>query len=292
MYRNVDRNLTTSRLPYRLPAYAPVAVLFWIVHGIYRIQAGGHPHFADVLLPILLFAPWLIHSRFWRRIVCTGTYFMVYYVAFLPVLDDIMVRADWSSIPRLETWLFRGIQPVNIIQEYRTMYLNVFFCIGYSLHIMNVVLPLLYLLIRRKWRDSDGFVSAFLACGYLGFTVYSLFPVVPPRLALPDVAAVIPPWAGGTWQEAGEIFRANPYAAMPSLHCAFPFLSFLYLRWRRYALSWVFLFMSIWLFIGTVYLGEHYVLDVLGGIFIAVLGFSVMRLFSIFIADSTLDNRQ
>ena len=245
-----------------LPSYAPIALAFWLLHAVCRAQAGGRVGLFDVVLPVLLFAPWMLRPRAQRVILSVATYFAVYYAAFLPLLDSITARADWHAISALEAVIFPGQNPVIAIQQYRTPLLNVVFCTGYSLHIANVLVPLLFFIGRKDMDHADSYASAFLACGYLGFAIYLLFPVVPPRLALPEVSAVTPPWASHAWETAGTWFRANPYAAMPSLHCAFPFLSYLYLHSIGSRLRWVFAFMSAWLFIGTVYLGEHYVSDV------------------------------
>lgn len=258
-----------------LPAYAPVALAFWLVHVMYRFRAGGAVGPLDVVLPLLLFAPMAVRTRRRRVLLSVATYFGVYYVAFLPLLGDIEARAHWSTIPHLEEMLFPGGNPVVLIQQYRTQALNILFCLGYSLHIANVLVPLLVFLRRRDLANADAFTSTFLACGYLGFMIYLLFPVVPPRLAMPEVTAVAPPWASAAWETAGSWFRANAYAAMPSLHCAFPFLSYLYLRSIRSRLRWVFAAMSAWLFVGTVYLGEHYVSDVVAAMLVAWVAFRI-----------------
>ncbi len=236
---------------------------------------GPHVSVADFFLPMLLFLPWTLRSRSQRIIVSVATYFVVYYAAFLPLLDSISARANWHQIPELESQFLLGWNPILSIQRYRNTILDTVFCIGYSIHIFNIIVPLFYLLFKDRHSDADGYVSAFLACGYLGFTIYLLYPVAPPRLALTGVESVAPPWASGTWEVAGEWFRANPYAAMPSLHCAFPFLSYLYLRHKGYALKWLFAATSAWLFVGTVYLGEHYLSDVVGAVIVAYLAFII-----------------
>ena len=251
------------------PSYAPIAMLFWLLHVAFRFRGGGPIGVLDLALPALLFAPWALRSRRQRVILSAATYFAVYYAAFLPLLDDITARAHWHEIPAFEAVLFPGPNPVVAIQEWRTTFLNVAFCVGYSLHIANVLVPLLLFLRSGDLDRADSYASSFLACGYLGFAIYLLYPVVPPRLALPEVSAVTPPWASQAWETAGSWFRANPYAAMPSLHCAFPLLSYLYLRSIGSPLRWVFAFMSAWLFVGTVYLGEHYVSDVIAAIPVA-----------------------
>ena len=63
-------------------------------------------------------------------------------------------------------------------------------------------------------------------------------------------------------------------AAMPSIHAAYPFLGFLFgfrlLGWRALPL----LIYSACVWLSVVYLGEHYVVDVIGGIILAGAAFA------------------
>jgi membrane-associated phospholipid phosphatase len=66
----------------------------------------------------------------------------------------------------------------------------------------------------------------------------------------------------------------NPVAAVPSLHAAYPTLDLLFV-WRlfgwRFGLPFAVYPLSVW--VGVVYMGEHYVVDVLLGILYAVVIF-------------------
>ncbi|HTE86816.1 MAG TPA: phosphatase PAP2 family protein [Dehalococcoidia bacterium] len=60
-------------------------------------------------------------------------------------------------------------------------------------------------------------------------------------------------------------FRPNPVAAMPSIHAAFPVLVWLVLwkRWHRW--GWMLVVYPLAMGFAVVYLGQHYVIDVLAG---------------------------
>jgi len=68
----------------------------------------------------------------------------------------------------------------------------------------------------------------------------------------------------------------NKFAAFPSLHAAFPTLAAVY-AWRRY--RWLSVGLIAWTLavaLSIVYLGEHYVVDVLDGLlYVAVAAFIV-----------------
>lgn len=75
-------------------------------------------------------------------------------------------------------------------------------------------------------------------------------------------------------------FESDRYAAFPSLHAAYPWLVSLYaIKIRRFkALPVLVLPVCVWF--SAVYLGEHYVVDLIGGIAYSTCAFLVVeRLF-------------
>ena len=119
------------------------------------------------------------------------------------------------------------------------------------------------------------FSRAFLYLAYAAFATYILFPAMPPWMAAQ--AGYIPPIVEITPTVMAHFFpatplpslynflRANPVAAMPSLHAAMPFLVLLYMvrKWKKW--GWLVLPYVISVWFAVLYLGEHYVLDVLVG---------------------------
>ena len=65
----------------------------------------------------------------------------------------------------------------------------------------------------------------------------------------------------------------------PSLHAAFPFLCFLSLRRVYPRGSWILFGWSCLVFVSVVFLGEHYVVDVIGGMLLASAAWWVMMRF-------------
>ena len=62
----------------------------------------------------------------------------------------------------------------------------------------------------------------------------------------------------------------NPVAAFTSLHSAYPLLAFLFARARWPRASLVLLAWSAAIWFSVVYLGHHYVIDVVAGILFAI----------------------
>src|SRR5207247_9644011 len=72
----------------------------------------------------------------------------------------------------------------------------------------------------------------------------------------------------GRYLYSYAIYDINPneVAAFPSLHAAFPFLAFLFARRTFGRVGWLMLAYSACVWFSIVYLGEHYVVDILGGL--------------------------
>jgi membrane-associated phospholipid phosphatase len=128
-------------------------------------------------------------------------------------------------------------------------------------------------------------VGAFVGLSFAGFITYVLFPAAPPWMAsdhglIPHIHRI----SSNVWSVMGvdnfselySKFSPNDVAAVPSLHAAYPTLTLLFsakiFGWRR---MWWLAIYPISLWIGVVYLGEHYVTDVLLGIGYAVVAYMV-----------------
>jgi membrane-associated phospholipid phosphatase len=136
---------------------------------------------------------------------------------------------------------------------------------------------LAYLLLRHREHYPRSAVL-MAACFDLGCVVYWLVPTAPPWWAgangsMPPVRRIM--------AEAGERFwrrlwnplyhslQGNPFAAMPSLHFGTSVMAARILSQvgpRHAALGWLY---ALLLGFGLVYLGEHYVIDLMAGLALA-----------------------
>jgi membrane-associated phospholipid phosphatase len=134
-----------------------------------------------------------------------------------------------------------------------------------------------YMLLRHRDQFPRSAVM-MAACFDLGCVVYWLVPTAPPWWAgangnMPPVRRIM--------AEAGERFwrrlwsplyhslQGNPFAAMPSLHFGTSVMAARILSQvgpRPAALGWAY---AVTLGFGLVYLGEHYVIDLLAGLLLA-----------------------
>lgn len=124
---------------------------------------------------------------------------------------------------------------------------------------------------ERFARARDGLVAA------QGLTVagYLLWPVAPPRLAEPTGTPGAVSELMGSGADGVSAALQSPYAAMPSGHVAFAVIVGLVL-WteRRSVPSWLALAYPALVSAVVIATANHWVLDVIGGVAVAVLGWT------------------
>ena len=155
----------------------------------------------------------------------------------------------------------------------------------YSAHFLLPVIVGAWLWSRNRAEFHRFGLSLVVLCA-LAFVTYVVVPTAPPWLAQPQsvqhlmqdavLRSGLPPAL--TWLYSHHDY--NLYAAFPSLHAGFPVLAAA-AAWRRNKAVGVLL--SIWaivVWVTVVYLGEHYVADVVGGILYAAFALSIVSLLS------------
>jgi hypothetical protein len=142
------------------------------------------------------------------------------------------------------------------------------------------------LLWKFAYHRFHRFAAMFVGLSFAAFVTYAFFPAAPPWLAsqshdLPPTAKVVDEiWVhlglhNGTSVLSARGTYANPVAAIPSLHAAFPLLLLLFFwgsagRWR-----WLLALYPLAMAFALVYTGEHYVIDIFVGWVYAVVVYAV-----------------
>ena len=179
-----------------------------------------------------------------------------------------------------DTTLFDGYQPTLVLQAAaaRLTDADLIDDIGSIVYATHFLLPV----VVAAWlwiRDRQGFrrfgLTLVVLCG-LAFATYVVAPTTPPWLAQPtSVRHLIEDTIRRSGLPANLVWLYshhdyNLYAAFPSLHAGFPVVA-AFAAWQRS--RWIGLLLTAWavvVWVSVVYLGEHYVADVVGGIVYAV----------------------
>ena len=136
------------------------------------------------------------------------------------------------------------------------------------------------------------FSLTFLLVNLIGFTIYYLHPAAPPWFVQQHGLSFVPLTMGSTAGLArfdalvgAGVFQgiyaknANVFAAMPSLHSAYPVVVLFYAIRNKsgfFNLFFISIMLGIWF--AAVYTSHHYLLDVLAGITVALTGIGLLRL--------------
>lgn len=249
---------------------------------------GVFPTLEVTFLLLTLVLMWRSQER--RLLVAMIPFFLllISYQILRGFADDFTpAEIHVADLIAAEKRLFGGLVPAAFIQAHfpalLARYLDPIASIIYMSHFVNPVVMAITLWYRkREWYWP--FVFSLVVLSYMAFVTFLLFPAAPPWWATKYGYLVDQPvtLSHFTMPLAMELGSPNPVAAMPSLHCAYPtFITAIGIAaWGRK--GWWFLVPSLAIAFSTLYLGHHWVIDIIAGVVyglvacgIAVLGHSI-----------------
>ncbi|MBS7621589.1 inositol phosphorylceramide synthase [Candidatus Bathyarchaeota archaeon] len=231
--------------------------------------------------PEFVFLCLFLYTSYTKSNNCFVRTFMPFIVSFLSyeALNRLI-----SNVPRYihvhepiaaDLWIFNAVPALVLQQSIRTPILDYIGAAFYSLHF---VAPTIFAFILWKYQPEHyrKYVLAFMICTYSALTTFLIYPVAPPwygvgatrilfqvdhNLGFPMYRAIY------------DYLGVNSFAAFPSLHSAIPWLIALSAlkTWKKKALPILIFPVMVWF--SAIYLGEHYVIDVIGGVVYATLAF-------------------
>jgi membrane-associated phospholipid phosphatase len=156
-------------------------------------------------------------------------------------------------------WAERLITPLRT-EAMQFLYLN-FFWIAPSTSLV--------LLLQRRLSEFRQATVGVVACFYLGYALYVIFPAAPPRLVLVhEFTRNLRGYPVGFSTLSAGAFSLLPVdsrAAFPSLHTAASLLALVY-AWRYVRpWSWALMPFVLGLWVSTIYLRHHYFVDLVAG---------------------------
>jgi membrane-associated phospholipid phosphatase len=190
-----------------------------------------------------------------------------------------LVQPGWqdAKLIAFDHWL-TGVNPSLWLERFAHPALNEFMQFAYFTYFLFLLILGALLYHRREW-GSYWAVMTYSAVAYsLGYITATVFPVQSPWFMFAGM------WhgelAGGPFtalinliEKCGRVHGA----AFPSQHVAGA-MAALWGAWRhRRWLFWVFLPFVVCMCVSTVYVRNHYVADVFGGMFTGTLGYVIGR---------------
>jgi PAP2 superfamily len=218
----------------------------------------------------------------WKRVVIDWLPFYL----LLTLYDMLRGSATkWlmpHAIPqiRIDEWLFGGTAPTVTLQHalYTPGVAHPWDYAAFAVYMTHFVVPfvcagLLWKFAHDRFRR---YTALLVGLTFAALVTYVVYPALPPWLAsqtgsLPPTAKIIDEvWTHLRLANGATVFSAtghfaDPVAAVPSLHAAYPVLLMLFFwksagRWR-----WLLPLYPLAMAFTLVYTGEHYVIDIVLG---------------------------
>lgn len=293
---------SSSRLPIRLRLEDVVALTFFLITFAMRIFVRGIRHAslnpANVLVIIpavcLLLAKELVHYFFTSRqqaraesgqtlrdfvhpyweIVRDWFPFLVILMMYYSLWGDathLLITTDRDA--ELIAWdqkLF-GFQASVAMQRFTSPPLTAWMEIAYAFHILNIPLVACFIYLRRSRLRFREMMAGVLVITFLGVLGYLLVPAIGPVYTLRDqfTVALTQPLAIVNRQIEFMDYARITRDVFPSLHVAISFVVWMYAFRNSRRLFWILspLILSLW--VSTVYLRYHYLINIVAGFILA-----------------------
>jgi membrane-associated phospholipid phosphatase len=187
----------------------------------------------------------------------------------------LLVTTDRDAqLIALDQRLF-GVQASVAIQRLVSPPLTAWMDFAYAFHIWNIPLVACFLYLRRPRRRFREMMCGLIAISFFGLLGYLLVPAIGPMYTLREryTVPLYQPLAAFNRQIDFLDFARIRRDCFPSLHVGISFLVWLY-AWRNSKrLAWILspLILSLWL--STIYLRYHYLIDCVAGLILAPLCF-------------------
>lgn len=256
----------------------------------FLIYTGNWPTPDQILFGFLLFA--LVAARPLRflRDWFPFVFLILSYEALRGLGDGLVANTHIGFPITFDERLFGGTLPTVWLQDHLwdPNHLHWYDYVAAFAHPMHFIMPLAiaFAFWMKSRRLYWKFVGSYLLLTYAGLVTYVLYPMAPPWYAsalhrIPPIDSILGQvlWQHSVSHPIGFIydkFDPNPVAAMPSLHAAFPVLVFFVCLKLKPKIGWLAIIYPLVMDFSIVYMGEHYVVDVLAGTLYGAVAFAAV----------------
>jgi membrane-associated phospholipid phosphatase len=265
-----------SRSPGALAIALPA--LYLLVVSIFCLSYSIIPG-PEVL--VLCFFIYAAYKKWSKRFVKDWIPFLtifISYQAMYGLVGSVAGIVHVSEPITAELQMFGSIPTVMLQQLYRMPVLDYMGAFFYSIHFFAPTI-FAFFLWRTVPKNYSKYTIALVILTYSALITFLVYPVAPPWYGVHGVTRVLfdvdKSLGVPVYRTIYDFIEPNQFAAFPSLHSALPWLITLFAlkigKWK--ALPILIFPFGVWF--SAVYLGEHYIVDVFGGIAYATVAFVI-----------------
>ncbi len=189
------------------------------------------------------------------------------------------MRAHVNELISAELQIFGPIPTLVLQHFYKNFVLDYLGAFFYSIH-FTVPTILGFILWRYSPENYRKYTIAFLACSYSALITFLVYPSAPPWFGVKAVRILfqidheigVPLYA-----TLCTLIQPNPFAAFPSLYATYAWLISLYAIKIKRIKALPILVIPVGVWFSAVYLGEHYIIDLLGGVAYSTVAFFLVE---------------
>lgn len=281
-----DAQRQPQRAPYHVSAMDALRYGSLVALVVVLLTGLGKPHpVPSLLLPALAVLPWWQMIRRGDR-----ERWLFFYVAGIFVYTILRAFANDSGmgihsdyVINFDRFIFFGHVPSVSLQRdlFTPREIGWLDLLAIGVHWSFFVVPhAVFALVWFRHRVlAPKYAMAMLLTLYIGLVLFWLLPTMPPWLASRQgdlfyafrvMDFVTHGFEVGVYDSLyGTLAEPNPTAAMPSIHMALTFLVLLLARDFAPRWTWPLAMYNLSMAFSLVYLGEHYVTDVVAGVIVA-----------------------
>lgn len=252
--------------------YAGILALFCVV---YDVLPG--PEFL-----VLVFFIYAAYNKTTRRFMGDWAPFVLTFLSFeamYGIVGGIPKLIHVEQLSNFELNMFGSIPTLTLQQLLRTPFLDYLGAFFYSLHF---IAPTVFGFVLWKFApDNYKKYTLALALGtYSALVTFLVYPAAPPWYGVGatrilfqvDTSLGVP-----FYRTLMDFVSSNQFAAFPSLHAMYPMVISLYALKIKKSKALPILILPFGVWFSAVYLGEHYITDIIGGILYATAAFLIVE---------------
>jgi membrane-associated phospholipid phosphatase len=251
---------------------------------VYKVLPG--PEFIA-----LIFFIYAAYNKKTRRFIGDWAPFVFIFLSFealFGIVGGLNIPPHVQEPMTADLRLFGSLPTLVLQQLYRSPFLDYLGAFFYSLHL---VLPVVFGFVLWKYSQKNfGKYTLALAIGtYSALVTFLVYPVAPPWYGLTSLHG----WNGVQatrilynvdsnvgipfFRTIYDYLSSDANAAFPSLHAMFPWLISLFALKIKKTKALPILLYPVAVWFSAVYLGEHYVIDIIGGVIYATCAFLLVE---------------